>query len=138
MEQARPSVVDIQSLGFSYGEARILHDLTMAVGPHEVFAIVGPNAAGKTTLLRCVERVLTPRAGTIRIDERDLRSLSARDVSRRVASVPQSHTPAFSYTVQDIVLMGRNPHLGAASQPGPHDVTAVSYTHLTLPTIYSV
>src|SRR5450756_1899198 len=98
MEQTRPSVVDIQGLGFSYGEARILHDLTMAVGPHEVFAIVGPNAAGKTTLLRCVERVLSPRTGTIRIDGRDLKSLSARDVSRRVASVPQSHTPAFPYT----------------------------------------
>jgi iron complex transport system ATP-binding protein len=122
MEQARQSVVDIQNLGFAYGEAMILHDLTMAVGPHEVFAIVGPNAAGKTTLLRCVERVLTPRTGTIRIDGRDLKSLSARDVSRCVASVPQSHTPAFPYTVQDIVLMGRNPHLGAASQPGPHDV----------------
>jgi len=124
MEQPRPSVVDIQDLGFAYGKAIVLHDLTMAVGPREVFAIVGPNAAGKTTLLRCIERVLTPRTGTVRIDGRDLKSLSARDVSRRVASVPQSHTPAFPYTVQDVVLMGRNPHLGATSQPGPHDVAA--------------
>jgi iron complex transport system ATP-binding protein len=122
MEQPRPSVVDIQDLGFAYGEAIVLHDLTMAVGPREVFAIVGPNAAGKTTLLRCVERVLAPRTGTILIDGRDLQSLSARDVSRYAASVPQSHTPAFPYTVQDVVLMGRNPHLGTASQPGPHDV----------------
>src|SRR5450759_688558 len=122
MEQTRPSIVDIQGLGFAYGEAMVLHDLTMAVGPREVFAIVGPNAAGKTTLLRCVERVLTPRTGTIRIDGHDLKSLSARDVSRRAASVPQSHAPAFPYTVQDVVLMGRNPHLGAASQPGPYDV----------------
>jgi iron complex transport system ATP-binding protein len=122
MKQARPSVVDIQDLGFAYGEAIVLHDLTMAVGFHEVFAIVGPNAAGKTTLLRCLERILTPRTGTIFIDGHDLKSLSARDVSRRAASVPQSHTPAFPYTVQDIVLMGRNPHLGAAAQPGPHDV----------------
>src|SRR5450756_3206726 len=91
MEQTRPSIVDIQGLGFAYGEAMVLHDLTMAVGPREVFAIVGPNAAGKTTLLRCVERVLTPRTGTIRIDGHDLKSLSARDVSRRAASVPQSH-----------------------------------------------
>jgi len=122
MEQSRPSIVDIQGLGFAYGEAVILHDLTMAVGPREVFAIVGPNAAGKTTLLRCVERVLAPRTGTIRIDGYDLKSLSARDVSKRAASVPQSHAPAFPYTVRDIVLMGRNPYLGAASQPGPHDV----------------
>jgi len=122
MEQSRPSVVDIQSLGFAYGEAVVLHDLTMAVGPSEVFAIVGPNAAGKTTLLRCVERVLAPRTGTIRIDGHDLKSLSAREVSKRAASVPQSHTPAFPYTVQDVVLMGRNPYLSAAAQPGPHDV----------------
>src|SRR5450756_3204664 len=98
MEQPRPSVVDIQKLGFAYGEAMVLHDLTMAVGPREVFATVGPNAAGKTTLLRCIERVLTPRTGTIRIDGHDLKSLSARDVSRRAASVPQSHAPAFPYT----------------------------------------
>jgi len=122
MEQSRPSVVDIQDLGFAYGEAVILHDLTMAAGPSEVFAIVGPNAAGKTTLLRCVERVLAPRTGTIRIDGNDLKSLSARDVSKRAASVPQSHIPSFPYIVQDIVLMGRNPYLGAASQPGPYDV----------------
>ncbi len=122
MDQPRPSVVEIQDLGFAYGEAIVLHDLTMAVGPREVFAIVGPNAAGKTTLLRCIERILTPRTGTILIDGRDLKTLSARDVSRRAASVPQSHAPAFPYTVQDIVLMGRNPHLGAAAQPGPHDV----------------
>jgi iron complex transport system ATP-binding protein len=122
MEQSRPSVVDIQDLGFAYGEAIVLHDVTMAVGSREVFAIVGPNAAGKTTLLRCIERVLIPRTGTIRIDGRDLNSLSVRDVSRRAASVPQSHTPAFPYTVQDIVLMGRNPHLSVAAQPGLHDV----------------
>ncbi|MCE5193614.1 MAG: ABC transporter ATP-binding protein [Candidatus Cryosericum sp.] len=122
MEQSRLSVVDIRDVGFAYGEAKILHDLTMSVGPSEVFAIVGPNAAGKTTLLRCMERVLAPQTGTIRIDGNDLKSLSAREVSKRVAAVPQSHTPAFPYTVQDVVLMGRNPYLGAASQPGPHDV----------------
>jgi iron complex transport system ATP-binding protein len=122
MTAAGPSAVDIEDLGFSYGEAVVLHSLTMAVGPHEVLAIVGPNAAGKTTLLRCIERVLSPRTGTVRIDGDDLRTLPAREISRRVSSVPQSHTPAFPYTVQDIVLMGRNPYLGAASQPGPHDV----------------
>jgi len=122
MEQSRLSVVDIRNLGFSYGEAKILGDLTMSVGPSEVFAIVGPNAAGKTTLLRCIERVLVPQTGTIRIDGNDLKLLSAREVSKRVAVVPQSHTPAFPYTVQDVVLMGRNPYLGAASQPGRHDV----------------
>ncbi len=121
-QQTHLSVIDIRDLGFAYGEAEVLHDITMAVGPREVFAIVGPNAAGKTTLLRCVERLLTPRTGVIFIEGRDLKTLSARDVGRHAASVPQSHTPAFPYTVRDIVLMGRNPHLGTASQPGPHDV----------------
>ena len=121
-QQTHLSVIDIQGLGFAYGEAEVLHDITMAIGSREVFAIVGPNAAGKTTLLHCVERLLTPRTGTIFIEGHNLKTLSARDVSRHAASVPQSHTPAFPYTVQDIVLMGRNPHLGTASQPGPHDM----------------
>jgi iron complex transport system ATP-binding protein len=136
MEESRTPIVDIQGLSFAYGEAEVLRDLTMAIGPREVFAIVGPNAAGKTTLLRCVERLLTPKTGTILIDGRDVESLSAREVSRRIASVPQSHTPAFPYTVQDIVLMGRNPHLGAAAQPGAHDVMvardAMEELHISL------
>ena len=122
MDDPRPSAVAIENLGFSYGEAAVLHDLTLTAAPHEVLAIVGPNAAGKTTLLRCLEMVLSRWTGAVRIDGDDLRQLSARDVGRKIASVPQSHTPTFPYTVQDVVLMGRNPYLGTVSQPGAHDV----------------
>ena len=115
-------VVDIQDLGFSYGEAVVLHDVGMQVRRGQVFAIVGPNAAGKTTLLRCMERVLRPTTGVVRLDGRDTRTLSARELSRTVAVVPQAHAPVFPYTVQEVVLMGRNPHVGVGSAPGPADV----------------
>lgn len=115
-------VVDIQDLGFSYGEAVVLHDVGMQVRRGQVFAIVGPNAAGKTTLLRCMERVLRPTTGVVRLDGRDTRTLSARELSSTMAVVPQAHAPVFPYTVQEVVLMGRNPHVGVGSAPGPADV----------------
>jgi iron complex transport system ATP-binding protein len=114
-------LVDIQDLGFSYGEAMVLHDLSMQVRERRVLAIVGPNAAGKTTLLRCLERVLRPTTGVVRIDGRDTRSLSARELSRNLAAVPQAHAPVFPYTVQEVVLMGRNPHVSVGSVPSPKD-----------------
>jgi len=115
-------LVDIQDLGFSYGEAVVLHDVGMQVRQGQVFAIVGPNAAGKTTLLRCLERVLRPTRGVVRIDGRDTRVLSARELSRNVAAVPQAHAPVFPYTVEEVVLMGRNPRVNVGSVPGPADV----------------
>ncbi len=123
IRDTQPSV-HVQDLGFSYGETEVLRDLTLSIGPREIFAIVGPNAAGKTTLLRCIQRILKPTAGTVYVDGRDISALTVRSLGTFLASVPQSHTPVFPYTVRDVVLMGRNPYLDSFHEPGPDDVAA--------------
>src|SRR5262249_61220045 len=79
------------------------------------------NGSGKTALLKLLCGVLKPEHGTVRFDEKPLSSLSRRELARHLAIVPQETHPAFDYTVMEMVLMGRHPHLGAFQLEGPGD-----------------
>jgi iron complex transport system ATP-binding protein len=84
--------------------------------------LLGPNGCGKTTLLKLLAGVLTPDSGRISLGGQPLRGLARREVARRVAVVPQETHPAFDYTVMEMVLMGRHPHLGVFQLEGPADL----------------
>ena len=88
----------------------------------EVVGILGPNGSGKTTLLRLLSGSLTPTSGSITLDGRNLTTVPRRELARRIAIVPQETSLAFDYTVLEIVLMGRYPHLKALEIEGPEDV----------------
>jgi iron complex transport system ATP-binding protein len=87
-----------------------LSDISFAVAPGEIVSVIGPNSAGKTTLLRLITRVLVPSAGEVRVDGGPVRSLSPVALARAVAVVPQETPRPFPFTVGDLVLMGRYPH----------------------------
>lgn len=101
----------VEGVSFSYGEKPILKDVSLTVAPGELVSILGHNGSGKTTLLRCISGYLTPTAGVVRIGEDTVARLSAKALARRMALVPQNPVMEFDFTVRDIVLMGRNPHL---------------------------
>jgi iron complex transport system ATP-binding protein len=84
--------------------------LSFAVERGELFGVIGPNSAGKTSLLRLVTRVLVPQRGEIRLDGRPVRELAAAALAREVAVVPQDAPRPFPFTVEQLVLMGRYPH----------------------------
>jgi iron complex transport system ATP-binding protein len=90
--------------------------------PVPILGILGPNGSGKTTLLRLLSGALTPSSGSITLDGRNLTSIPRRELARRIAIVPQETALAFDYTVLEIVLMGRYPHLKALEIEGPEDV----------------
>jgi iron complex transport system ATP-binding protein len=114
--------VAVQGLNFSYPrQGHRLTDVSLAIAPAEVCCLLGPNGAGKTTLLRCVLNLLTPTAGTIRIDGQDVTALSSRQLARLVAYVPQATTTPFPFTALDIAVMGRTPYLDITSAPAEHD-----------------
>jgi iron complex transport system ATP-binding protein len=89
----------------------LLTDVSVDVARGELLAIIGPNGAGKSTLIGVLAGDVEPDAGTVELDGRPLDSLSARDVARLRAVLPQQLTIAFPFTVREIVAMGRNPWL---------------------------
>jgi iron complex transport system ATP-binding protein len=84
--------------------------VSFSVERGEVFGVIGPNSAGKTSLLRLLTRVLRPQRGEIRLDGRPLAALTPWELARAVAVVPQEAPRPFPFTVETLVLMGRYPH----------------------------
>jgi iron complex transport system ATP-binding protein len=87
-----------------------IRDLSVTVEAGEIFGVIGPNASGKTTLIRLLSRVLVPARGEILIAGRPLGALARADVARDIAVVPQDVPQGFPFTVEELVLMGRYPH----------------------------
>jgi len=113
--------IDATDVVVRLGGRRVLDAVDLRADPGELVGLVGPNGAGKTTLLRTMNGTLTPAAGTVRVDGDDVHTLSARERSRRVATVPQDTSVGFSFDVGTIVEMGRHPHeprFGADPDPG--------------------
>ncbi len=117
--------VDKVSFGYATGRgpAFALHDISVSIGRGTLTGILGPNGCGKTTLLSLMAGVQRPERGVITLDGTDMREMTRRRVAQRVASVPQETHPAFDYSVMEMVLMGRHPHLGPFALEGPADIT---------------
>jgi iron complex transport system ATP-binding protein len=99
-----------------------VQDVTVRVERGHVVGILGPNGSGKTTLLRLLAGMLRPESGIVTLDGRNLASLARAAVARSIAVVPQETHLAFDYSVLEIALMGRYPHLGTFALEGPRDV----------------
>jgi iron complex transport system ATP-binding protein len=99
-----------------------LHRLSVSVPRGSLTGLLGPNGCGKTTLLRLMAGVLRPRQGSIALNGRPLDGISRRELARHVAVVPQETHPAFDYSVLEMALMGRHPHLGRFELEGPRDM----------------
>jgi iron complex transport system ATP-binding protein len=117
MDRAVTPLVEVRDLGFAYpgrGSAGLrpfaISDLSFSVHAGEIFGIIGPNASGKTTLIRLLSRVLVPARGHILLEGRSLSALSRDEVAARIAVVPQDVPQGFPYTARELVLMGRFPH----------------------------
>ena len=118
-------LLEAADLSFAYpGGPRILDGVSFGIAAGSLVGILGPNGSGKTTLLRLIARTLHPSSGRIRLGDTDVAVLPRRDLARRLAVVPQETVLAFDYSVIEIVLMGRYPHLGAFEVEGPADLAA--------------
>jgi iron complex transport system ATP-binding protein len=101
-----------------------IRDLTFSVGAGEIFGVIGPNAAGKTTVIRLLSKVLEPARGDIVLDGENLGRLSRASLAKKVAVVSQDVPASLPYTVEDLVLMGRFPHAPRRFFEGRGDVEA--------------
>ena len=108
-------------LAIGYRDREVGRGLDVKLKQGEVLALLGPNGSGKTTLLKTLLGILTPLAGEPTIDGTPIGRFSAAERARRIAYVPQSHTPSFAFTVETIVLMGRTAHGNLFSAPSGAD-----------------
>ncbi len=113
--------LECQNLGFDYGNRTILEDISFTVESGSFCAVLGRNGCGKTTLIHCLNRILTPVSGRVQVNGSDLKGLSRNDIARQISLVPQEHIDIFPYRVIDVVVMGRAPFLKMSASPEPRD-----------------
>ncbi|MDD2754588.1 MAG: ABC transporter ATP-binding protein [Methanothrix sp.] len=116
--------LEVSNATFSYnGKRNVFEDISFSLGEGDVFCILGPNGTGKSTLLRCLCNLYRLRSGSIRINGHEISQMSQPMLARNVGFIPQIHTPTFPYTVLEVVIMGRTPHLRMISVPSEKDYT---------------
>lgn len=115
----------IRKVKFSYEKEEILKGIDAEFSGTGMYAVFGPNGSGKTTLLKCCTGILLPREGSIELQGRVIHRLSYRERSRQIAYVPQEHRLTFPFTVEEVILMGRTPHLGGFGHPSREDTDRV-------------
>ncbi len=112
-------------LRLAYDDRVVVEDLDLLVPPGRISAIVGANACGKSTLLRAMARLLSPRLGTVTLDGRSVHGMPTREVARELGILPQAPTAPDGLTVIDLVTRGRSPHQSWWRQWSPADEEAV-------------
>ena len=114
--------VIVDCLSFQYNGRDVLKDVSLQLAHGCMLGLLGPNGSGKTTLVRCISGFLRPKSGRVLIDGVYVRGYSARELSKRMAMAPQRSVPEFGFTALDIVLMGRNPHIGLLGSASAEDM----------------
>lgn len=100
----------IDDIEFGYSSVPVLKDITLDANGPQLLSIIGPNGVGKSTLIHCINRILSPNKGTVMIDGDMVNNISLKDLAKRVGYVPYSANDTFPLSVVDTVLMGRHPH----------------------------
>ncbi len=115
-------ILEIRDAAIGYTKRTVLQNISFKISSGEFLCLLGPNGVGKTTLFKSILGFITTKSGEITIDGQDVKKWSKPRLAKVVGYVPQAHTAPFPYTVLDVVLMGRIPHLGPFSSPNRNDI----------------
>lgn len=114
--------LEARNLSYAYVPGNpVLKGVSLALERGRSLFLLGANGSGKTTLLECLGGLRAPQGGQVLLDGRPLAELPLRERAKKIAYVPQFAEAAFAFTVEDLVLFGRAPHLGALGRPRPED-----------------
>ena len=105
-------VIDARNISFSYAAKPVMADVSFTIDEAQIVAVIGPNGSGKTTLLKIINGTLFPDAGQMLIDGKETGRWQRKEIAQKVAIVPQETAMIFPFYAEEIVLMGRFPHLG--------------------------
>ena len=102
--------LDVKDLYFSYGDKQVLRGITLSLDCPGLYCIIGPNGVGKSTLVKCLNRLLTPSSGKVELNGKNISEMSFGEISRVIGYIPVRSEEGFSTTVFEAVLLGRFPH----------------------------
>lgn len=123
---------------FSYKSgAQILRGIDLQIEEPGLLCIIGPNGVGKSTMVKCMNKLLTPTRGSVLLDDRNVKDYSLKELSKTIGFVPASSSDNFSMTVIDTVMMGRHPHQKVGSEKNDMHIvfqvlSDLKITHLAL------
>jgi iron complex transport system ATP-binding protein len=117
-----PVLIEMRDGGFSFGPSLIFRQVNIQIAKGEVFCLLGPNGCGKTTLIDCLLGIHRLDRGSIFLKGRPRAGHSHRETARIIAYVPQRHDRHFSFSVLDLLLMGRTPYTPFYSSPDGPDI----------------
>ncbi len=109
----------------SYNHHPVVSELDFALAPGELVGLVGPNGCGKTSIIKALSRVLPLRSGQVMLGGQDLKLIPRPELAKLVGVVPQNPYLPETFNVLEVVMLGRNPHLGLLSSESSHDLAVV-------------
>ncbi|GGP10649.1 ABC transporter ATP-binding protein [Oceanobacillus neutriphilus] len=115
----------VENVDIFLGAKKIVKGIDLHVANHSFAALLGPNGSGKSTLLKSIYRVLEPRSGTIYLDDLKMKNIPVKEIAQHISVVSQFQSNSFDFTVKEIVLMGRTPHLRALERESSADYQLV-------------
>jgi len=113
--------LEMQNVSLGYNHQPVLQDITIKASPGELVGLIGPNGSGKSTIIKALSRVIQPLSGEILLNGKEVTRVPRRELARLVGVVPQMPLLPSTFTAFEIVLMGRNPHLGLFQSEGQRD-----------------
>jgi len=113
---------ELNHISFNYADRKVIDDISIALVPGKFYGIIGPNGSGKTTMVDLLSRHRLPAEGRISYSGKALSSFSKKELSRKIALVPQNFYINFPFTVKEIVMMGRYPHIPRFAAPSSDDL----------------
>lgn len=119
--------LEVQNISLSYNHHPVVEGLSFQLNPGELVGLVGPNGCGKSSIIRAVSRIIPLYAGKISLDGKELRLISHGELARRLGVVPQSPFIPETFTVSEVVLLGRNPHLGLLRNESSKDLAVAGW-----------
>ncbi len=114
--------IETKDIRFSYGEHEVLKGVSFSVEPGQLVALLGPNGVGKSTLFKCMLGLLKNFSGDTVINGKSVKKMTAMELAREVAYIPQWHYPSFNFSVIDMVLMGTTSQISRSSVPGREQI----------------
>lgn len=119
-------ILKVENLVVGYDEKIVLHDVSLEIPNGKISVIIGANACGKSTLLKAMTRIITPRAGRVTLDGEPILSMKPRQLARICSLLPQNPIVPEGVTVSDLVARGRYPHQKFLQGQTRQDLEAVT------------